>query len=419
VRIGFFVWEYPPQLVGGLGTYAEYITREYVEMGHDVTVFTLNPGNLKTREVMNGVEVHRPLIADASNVFPMFVTDNLKKWGANIRLFNDIFIYNVLSATKFINGLIKKEGYKFDVVAVHDWLSSIAGIMIKNETEIPVVFHVHSTESGRSGGQGSEVVTHFESATAQAADRIITVSHAMREDLIRHGWSAEKISVVWNGVDAKRYDPAMYDAKDAKRIRDKYGIKDDEYMLFFLGRLTWVKGVRNLVQAMPMVLKEYPKTKLVILGRGEEQKDIDETASRLGIKDNVICRFDFVPEEERILHYAASDSCVFPSVYEPFGIVSLEAMSMAKPVVVGARGVVGFREQVINSGPDQNGIHVNGESAADIAWGVKEVLKDPEKAKQWGKNGRQRVLRYFTWNQVAEQTLQIYKALQSSSALKK
>jgi len=419
LRICFFVWEYPPQLVGGLGTYAEYITREFVEMGHDVTVFTLNPGNLKTREVMNGVEVHRPLIADASNVFPMFVTEDLKRWGANIRLFNDIFIYNVLSAAKFINGLIRKEGYKFDVVAVHDWLSSIAGIMIKNETEIPVVFHVHSTEFGRSKGQGSEVVSHFESATAQAVDRIITVSHAMREDLILHGWSAEKISVVWNGVDPKRYDPTKYAAEDIKRIRDKYGIKDDESMLFFLGRLTWVKGVRNLIQAMPTILREYPKTKLVILGRGEEQKDIDETAARLGIKDNVICRFDFVPEEERILHYAAADICIFPSVYEPFGIVSLEAMAMAKPVVVGARGVVGFREQVISSGPDQTGIHVNGESPADIAWGVKEVLKDPEKAKMWGKNGRQRVLQYFTWNQVAEQTLQIYKSLQSSSAQKK
>ena len=419
MRIGFFVWEYPPQLVGGLGTYAEYITREFVEMGHDVTVFTLNPGNLKTREVMNGVEVHRPLIADASNVFPMFVTEDLKKWGANIRLFNDIFIYNVLSATKFINGLIRKEGYKFDVVAVHDWLSSVAGIMIKNETEIPVVFHVHSTEFGRSKGQGSEVVSHFESATSQAVDRIITVSHAMREDLILHGWSAEKISVVWNGVDPKRYDPTKYAAEDIKRIRDKYGIKDDESMLFFLGRLTWVKGVRNLIQAMPTILSEYPKTKLVILGRGEEQKDIDETAARLGIKDNVICRFDFVPEEERILHYAASDICIFPSVYEPFGIVSLEAMAMAKPVVVGARGVVGFREQVISSGPEQTGIHVNGESPADIAWGVKEVLKDPAKAKTWGKNGRKRVLQYFTWNQVAEQTLQIYKSLQSSSAQKK
>jgi starch synthase len=91
-------------------------------------------------------------------------------------------------------------------------------------------------------------------------------------------------------------------------------------------------------------------------------------------------------------------------------------MAMAKPVVVGAHGVVGFREQVINSGPDQNGIHVNGENPADIAWGIKEVLKDPENAKQWGKNGRQRALQYFTWNKVAEQTLQIYQALQSSSA---
>jgi len=414
LRICFFVWEYPPKLVGGLGTYAEYITREFVEMGHDVTVFTLNSGNLKTREVIKGVEVHRPLIADASNVFPMFVTDDLKKWGANIRFFNDIFIYNVLSATKFINGLIKKEGYKFDVVAVHDWLSSIAGIIIKNETDIPVVFHVHSTEFGRSGGQGSEVVSHFESATAKAANRIITVSHAMREDLNRRGWPAEKISVVWNGVDPERYDPTKYSSEDVKRIRDKYGIKDDECMLFFLGRLTWVKGVRNLIQAMPTILEEYPKTKLVILGRGEEQKDIDETASRLGIKDNVVCRFDFVPEEERILHYAASDVCVFPSVYEPFGIVSLEAMAMEKPVVVGATGVSGMREIVICRGEDQCGYHIDPNNPSDIAWGITNVLENPEKQEWLGKNGRKRVLSEFTWNKIAEKTLELYeKALKT------
>jgi glycosyltransferase involved in cell wall biosynthesis len=414
LRIGFFVWEYPPKLVGGLGTYAEYITHEFVDLGHDVTVFTLNPGDLKTREVLKGVEVHRPVIADASNVFPMFVTDDLRKWGTNIRFFNDIFIYNVLSATKFINELINKEGYKFDIVCVHDWLSSIASIVVKNETKIPVVFHVHSTEWGRSGGQGSEVVFHFESATAQIADRIITVSHAMRDDLIRHGWPEQKISVVWNGVDPERYNPDKCVQEDIEKVRDKYDIKNDERMLFFLGRLTWVKGVRNLLQAMPLILKEYPKTKLVILGKGEEQKDVAETANRLGIKDKVICNFEFIPEEERILHYAAADVCIFPSVYEPFGIVSLEAMSMAKPIVVGAHGVVGFREQVIPSGPDQNGIHVNGEDSADIAWGVKEVLKDPEKAKKWGENGRKRVLQYFTWKKVAEQTLQIYQSLQSS-----
>ncbi len=414
MMIGFFVWEYPPQIVGGLGTYAEYITREFIALGHDVTVFTLNPGNLKTREIIKGVEVHRPLIVDAGNVFPMFVIDDLRRWGTNIRFFNNAFIYNILSATKFINRLIGKEGYKFDVVCVHDWLSSIAGIIVKNETELPVVFHVHSTESGRSSGKGSEVVSHLESATAQTADRVITVSQAMREDLIRHGWPESKISVVWNGVSPERYNPEKYKAEDVKKIRDRYGVKSDETMLFFVGRLNWVKGIINLVQAMPLILDEYPKTKLVLLGKGEEQTNITETANRLGIEDKVIGRFEFIPEEERLLHYAASDVCVFPSVYEPFGIVSLEAMSMAKPVVVGAKGVVGFREQVIPSGPEQTGVHVNAAESADIAWGVKEALQDPEMAKKWGENGRKRVLQYFTWEKAAKQTAGIYESLLSS-----
>ncbi|MFQ6065219.1 MAG: glycosyltransferase family 4 protein [Candidatus Bathyarchaeia archaeon] len=411
MRIGFFVWEYPPKLVGGLGTYAQYITREFVELGHDVSVFTLNPGDLKTREILKGVEVHRPLVSNASNVFPMFVIDDLKKWGTNIRFFNDIFIYNILSATKFVNGLIEKEGYSFDVVCVHDWLSSVSGLIVKNETKVPLVFHVHSTEWGRSGGQGSSVVSHFEWATAQRADRIITVSHAMRDDLTRHGWPQSKVSVVWNGVDPDRYDPQACRPEEVVRVRDKYNIEKDWKMLLFLGRLTWVKSVRNLVQAMVLVLEEYPKTKLVILGKGEEQRDIVETANRLGIKDKVIYRFEFVPEDQRILHYAAADVCVFPSVYEPFGIVSLEAMAMKKPVVVGAKGTVGFREQVVSSGPDQNGIHVNGEDPADIAWGIKEALKDSQRARVWGENGRKRVLEYFTWRKAAEQTLEIYKTL--------
>jgi glycosyltransferase involved in cell wall biosynthesis len=411
LRIGFFVWEYPPALVGGLGTYAEYITREFVSMGHDVTVFTLNPGNLKTREILKGVEVHRPLVADASNVFPMFVTDDLKRWGTNIRMFNDIFIYNTLSATKFINSMLKKEGCHYDVVCVHDWLSSIAGLMVKNETKIPVVFHVHSTEWGRAGGPGSEVVSHLEWATSQKVDKIITVSHAMQEDLSRHGWTNSKISVVWNGVDPNRYDPANCKFEDVEAIRRRYGIAPDEKMILFLGRLTWVKGVTNLVQAMPLILEDYPRTKLVILGKGEQQNDIIETAKRLEISDKVACKFEFVQEDERILHYAASDVCIFPSTYEPFGIVSLEAMSMAKPIVVGAQGVVGFKEQVLSSGSEQNGIHVNGGDPADIAWGIKQVLCDTDRARKWGENGRKRVLQYFTWRKAAEQTLQTYQSL--------
>jgi len=411
LRVGFFVWEYPPRLVGGLGTYAEYLAHEFVDIGHDVSVFTLNDGNLKTREILRGVEVHRPLIADASNIFPFFVVDDLKKWGTNIKLFNDIFIYNILSATKFLNGLIKKERYRFDVVCVHDWLSSVAGLVVKNESKIPVVFHTHSTEWGRSGGHGSEVVSHLEGAMAQNADRVITVSYAMQQDLIKHGWPQSKISVVWNGVDPERYDPRKCQEEDVYKIRELYKVPKDWNMLLFVGRLTWVKGVRNLLQAMPSVLREYPNTKLVILGKGEEQADIVETADRLGIKDKIVYRFDFVPEKERILHYAASDVCIFPSTYEPFGIVSLEAMALEKPVVVGARGVVGFKEQVISSGADQNGVHVNSEDPADIAWGINETLKNPEKARNWGENGRKRVLEYFTWRKVAEETIKIYESL--------
>jgi glycosyltransferase involved in cell wall biosynthesis len=411
LRIGFFVWEYPPKFVGGLGTYAEYMTRELVELGHDVSVFTLNPGDLKTREILRGVEVHRPLVTDASNIFPIFVTEDLKRWGTNIRLFNDIFIYNVLSATKFVNGLIKSEGYKFDIVCAHDWLSSIAALIVKNETKIPVVFHVHSTEWGRSGGTGSQVVSHFEEAAAQTSDAIITVSHAMRDDLTRHGWPQPKMSVVWNGVDPDEYSHENVKPEEVRLMREKYGISDDSNMILFLGRLVWVKRVTNLIQAMPLVLKDFPETKLVILGKGEEQRDIPEIAERLGIKNNVIYNFDFVPEDQRILHYAASDVCVFPSVYEPFGIVSLEAMALSKPVVVGARGVVGFREQVLNSGPDQNGVHVNGDDPVDIAWGLKEVIRDRQRARAWGENGRKRVLKYFTWRETAKQTLDVYQGL--------
>ncbi len=275
-------------------------------MGHDVSVFTLNGGNLKTREILRGVEVHRSLIADASNVFPFFVIDDLKKWDTNIKFFNDIFMYNILSATKFINGLIKKEKYHFDVVYVHDWLSSMSGLIIKIETKIPVVFHTHSTERGRSEGQGSEVVSHFEDAMAQNSDRVITVSYAMQQDLVRHGWAPSKISTVWNGVNPERYDMAKCESKDIAATREKYGVPKDWNMLLFVGRLSWVKGARNLLLAMPAVLKEYPNTKLVILGKGDEQ-DIIESTDRLNIKNNVACRFDFVSDPERIMHYAASD----------------------------------------------------------------------------------------------------------------
>jgi glycogen(starch) synthase len=415
MRIAFFVWEYPPMVVGGLGTYASYMTRELVKKGNDVTVLSINPGNLPTRQVLQGVEVHRPRIIDITNVFPIFITQDIVGWGPSTKFFNDILMYNVLSTSKLVNQLEKEDKTGHQIVAFHDWLSAIAGISVKNELpKMPTVFHVHSTESGRTG-DGSKIISYLEKEAAMSADRVITVSYAMKEDLEKHGWPAEKISVVWNGIDVDMYDPKKVSADQIAQLRKSYGIADDENMLLFVGRLTWVKGVPNLIQAMPEVLSEFPKTKLVILGKGEQQNSALEIAERLGISKNVIARFEFVPEQERIVHYAACDLAVFPSTYEPFGIVCLEAMSMEKPVVVGASGTVGFREQVVSSGPDQNGVHVNGNDPHDIAWGIMAALRDPNARKTWGKVGRRRAQMYFTWEIAAAQTVEIYQKVIDAS----
>jgi len=160
---------------------------------------------------------------------------------------------------------------------------------------------------------------------------------------------------------------------------------------------------------MPSVLEEFPNTKLVILGIGDLEWDLKSQAENLGIKENVIFRTEFVSEEERILHYAAANCVVLPSIYEPFGIVCTESMSMAKPTVVGARGTNGFREQIIPSGDKQCGIHINPHEPNDIAWGIKQVLQLDDKGKGMGKNARERVLEAFSWESATKRTLDVYK----------
>ena len=159
---------------------------------------------------------------------------------------------------------------------------------------------------------------------------------------------------------------------------------------------------------MPSIIKEFPDAKLVVLGVGELEGDLRFLIKKLRLEDNVILRTEFVDEELRILHYAASDIVVLPSLYEPFGIVCTEAMSMKKPVVVGARGISGMREQIIPKGDGQCGVHINPSDEEDIAWGIKELLRDEEQMKKMGENSRKRVLKEFTWDKIAERTLNIY-----------
>ena len=413
MKMAVLVYEYPPKIVGGLGTYAAEITRKFVLMDHDVTVFTMNDDtrSLPTREIWRGIEIHRPLHIDVSDSLPDVLAEDIRKWGRGINLFSKILVYNYLSALKLVNELIRKEAFKYDFIVAHDWLSAISGITIKKELGLPFAFHVHSTEKGRTLGNGSEVVSNIELRGAKAADLIVTVSYAMKDELTKLDFPKEKIQVCHNGVDEQKYNPETVNAGQSRKLRDSYGIKDEDSMILFIGRLVGVKGVDRLIMAMPHVLQKKPNTKLVVVGLGDLQDYLFNLVKTMRLEDSVKFRFDFIPEEERILHYAACDVAVFPSLYEPFGIVVLEAMSMERPVVVGGAGVSGMREIVIPCGDEQCGYHVNPSNPTDIAWGIVSALENPERIKWLGKNGRRRVLNDFTWDKIAGKTIALYEKI--------
>jgi glycosyltransferase involved in cell wall biosynthesis len=241
------------------------------------------------------------------------------------------------------------------------------------------------------------------------ADKVITVSNAMKGELIAYGFPSDKIEVVWNGVDYKKYSPDRVPLEKVQEIRSRYGVTQESKLILFIGRLTGVKGVDRLIMAMSQVLSRFPRTKLLVIGKGEMEGELVRLATSLGISNNVIFNFNMLPEDERIAHYAACDLAVFPSLYEPFGIVALEAMAMKKPIVVGARGVSGLREIVISSGEKQTGYHVNPYDPNDIAWGIDSLLADEDKMRRLGENGRNRVIAEFSWETVAQNVFRVYE----------
>ena len=414
LSIAHFSWEFPPLIWGGLGTFALEMTQQQRFLGHNVSVYSFNEHNkLNTEDNWNGIMVYRPKSLDLFNPLLLCANEDLHNWGNHFSFFSDVFSYNMMSAyqlTSRCNGGTPKH---YDLIDAHDWLGIIGGMMVKESTQLPLIFHVHSTEQGRSLGGGSPTIIDIEKQGGKTADAVITVSYAMREELKHLGFPEEKIYVCWNGIDPSKYDPSKFSSEEKNQLRHRYGINNDEIMLFFIGRLVTVKGVDQLVDAMPSVIEEYPKLKLVILGVGDLEDSIRRKIHEYHLDDHITIRPEFVPEHERILHYAASDLVVLPSLYEPFGIVCTEAMSMAKPVIVGAHGINGMREQIISSGPDQSGVHINPNNPDDIAWGIKLLMQQQPEWQRIGSNGRKRVIEQFSWRTIAQRTIDIYRSILS------
>jgi glycosyltransferase involved in cell wall biosynthesis len=410
MKIAYFVDEFPPFFRGGLGTYANEMSQQFMRKGHSLSVFSRNMGNDPTSEIWKGIDVHRPRLMKISDIFSIVNPDEVKTWDNNGQeFFAETILYNVLSASKLVNYLVPKENQHYDLLVSHDWLAALAGIVARRNLRVPFVFHFHSTEQGRNP-HGSPTIKDIERLSATIADRIVTVSYAMRDELVSYGYPEAKIRVIHNGVDEKKYDVTRFSSRQIEAFREKIGIGNAP-MIFFIGRLTWVKGADTLVLAMTHIIKEIPRAKLVILGAGDMEQMLGQMVHNLHLEENVILHFKMVPEDERLLYYAASDVVVLPSKYEPFGIVCTEAMSMERPVVVGARGTSGFREQVIPSGEGICGYHINPYDPMDIAKFVVEILKHSDLAETMGKNGRNRVKEQFTWEIASENTLSVYREL--------
>ena len=412
MNIAFVSIEFPPRIFGGLGTYVASISAKFVEMGHKVWIFTPNEGkDLPLKETVNSIEIHRPQPVSCTDTFRHFAsTETLKVWGeAGIGFLCDLLSYNHISAY-LLEDLMDR--IRMDICIAHDWLGLPAALSVKKDTGIPAVYHIHSTETGRSLGSPNPQLVSLEVSGIHLSDAVITVSHAMKHELITMGADPEKIHVCYNGIDAGRFDPSIIDESRLSIVREKYNITPDDQVILFLGRLEQVKGADKLVQAMPQVIESNPNARLVIIGSGTQEGLINDIIAKYHINDHVFVNTGFLDDVTKIHHYAMADVCVFPSLYEPFGIVALEAMALERPVVVGARGVSGLREIVVPPSSEKpTGIHVNPHDPGDIAWGINTVLGDPGAARMWGKNGRKRVLDTFTWDIIGSKTLNIYEGL--------
>lgn len=399
MRIAYFSTEFPPLIYGGLGVYVDNISRQLTGLNQKISVFTWGNDKLPRHEIVSGIDVFRETPVPMRDSLEIFLSQESRSWGEGLNFMLDLFSYNQLSASDLL-----LEG-PFDLAVAHDWLGLPGGMAVK-KAGVPLTYHVHGLEAGRSESPNAQLVA-LEKKGADVADLVITVSEAMKRELVSLGTDTEKIRVCYHGVDAAFFDPDRADPVRLAALRQKFGFAKDDIVVLFMGRLEPVKGIVQLFSALAKVRAEHPGVKLLVVGKGNLEGFARQEAERLG---GVALVTDFLDAEDKLHIYALADLCVFPSLYEPFGIVALEAAAMGRAAVVGAAGTSGLGEIVENPATSlPTGVHVNARDPADIAWGINLALQDPERLKSWGKNARQRVLDEFTWQKAAERTLQIYK----------
>ena len=377
-------WEYPPRVVGGIARVVNDLSKRLIKDGHDITVVTYKEGNVPYYELDKGVKVYR-----VDNF--MINASNFIDWVMQLN-------FNMIAKASEI---IQKEG-EFDVIHAHDWLVAYAAKTLKHSYNIPLVSTIHATEAGRNSGirdSQQKYINDTEWMLTYESTEVIVNSNYMKGELQRlFGLPFEKINVVPNGVNLLLYSGIDRDYE----FRRRYAM-DNEKIILFVGRLVYEKGVQHLIAAMPKILNGYHDAKLVIAGKGGMMDELKQEANALDLGDKVYFT-GYINGKDVPKLYKAADVAVFPSTYEPFGIVALEAMLSERPIVVSDIG--GLNEIVQHR---ENGMKCYAGNANSIADSILELLYNPELCANLTKKAKAKVRNEYNWNKIAQDTHFIYQ----------
>ena len=385
MKILMLTWEYPPRVVGGISKVVYDLSHKMVKEGNEVTVVTYKEGdNVKYYENDKGVEVYR---VDNYMIRP----NNFIDWIMQLN-------FNMITKA---NEIINKNG-KFDVIHAHDWLVAYSAKSIKESYNIPLISTIHATESGRNSGIHDETqryINDSEWMLTYESSEVIVNSNYMKNEVQRlFGLPYDKINVIPNGVNLQLFSNVNVDYD----FRRQYAM-DNEKIILYVGRLVYEKGVQNLIAAMPKVLDRYHDSKLIICGRGGMIDELREQVKYLGIENKVYFA-GYCDSKKMQKMYKCADVAVFPSTYEPFGIVAIESMLSGTPTIVSD---VGGLNEIIEHGV--TGMKSYAGNANSIADSVLSLLFDPKLCANISQNAIKKVRENYNWSKITDSTYYVYQ----------
>lgn len=380
-------WEYPPIVEGGLARHVRKLSEGLVRRGVSVHVLTRGRDSDLAEEVRAGVRVHR---------MPEPATPrDLDEFVAWVEGMND----HMLAAGRELTAR-----YGFDVVHGHDWLVARAAAALAREARRPYLTTIHATEHGRHQGwvdkHPQSYIHGIERGMARRAEGVVVCSHYMQGHVADiYGIEEAKVQVIPNGIDPLDLSPV----DDLARLRARFA-QPTEKLVLLIGRLVYEKGFQIALDALPRVIERLPGVRYLVAGSGTHEAELVAQAKRLGL-DRHGTFLGWIGDDVLRSLYRIADLCVVPSIYEPFGLVALEAMASGCPCIVADTG--GLREVVPN---DDVGLRFRSRDPRSLAQMMELLIANPALRYRLVTEASAHVAR-FDWSDVAQRTEQVYDAL--------